>query len=182
MTSYVALLRGINVGGKNKVPMADLRRMLGELGHGDVTTHLNSGNALFTSDRTDDDALAGEIEAAIADGLGLQIATLVRNKAELQAVVDGNLLADHAAAEPAKFVVYFLSGAADPADLAAIDPALYAPDQCVLSVGRRELYAYCPVSLHESKLTRQFIEKRLDQQTATARNWNTVVKLLTLLP
>ena len=182
MTSYVALLRGINVGGKNKVPMADLRAMLAGLGHENVSTHLNSGNALFTSERADEDELAREIEAAITATLGLKINTLVRSKPDLQTIVDNNPLAEHAVAEPAKFVVYFLSGHAEPDKLAAIDPALYAPDTCVLSIGGRELYAYCPAALNESKLTRQFIEKRLNQETATARNWNTVVKLLALLP
>jgi uncharacterized protein (DUF1697 family) len=181
MTSYAALLRGINVGGKNKVPMADLRVLLAGLGHGQVSTHLNSGNGLFTSDRADTDAMAREIEAAIESGLGLKIATLVRSREELLGVLDSNPLATQAAAEPARFVVYFLSGQADPARLAAIDPSVYAPDQCVLSDGGRELYAYCPGSLNESKLTRQFVEKRLDQEIATARNWNTVVKLLSLL-
>lgn len=181
MTSYVALLRGINVSGKNKVPMADLRKMLVDLGHGTVSTHLNSGNGLFSSDRKDEEAMAGEIQAAIQAELGLNIATLVRSRADLQRLVDGNPLAARAAAEPAKFVVYFLSGRADPAALAAIDPALYAPDTCVLSEGGRELYAACIKPLHESKLTRQFIEKRLSQEVATARNWNTVLKLLDLL-
>jgi len=180
MTSYVALLRGINVGGKNKVAMADLRGLLGGLGHENVGTHLNSGNALFTSKRADDDKLAREIEAAIEAQLGLKISTLVRNKAELQSLVEHNPMAEQAAAEPAKFTAVFLSGKPDPSLLEAVDPTVYAPDKCVL-VGR-EVYAFCPEGIQNSKLTRQFFEKTLKQETATARNWNTVLKLLTLLP
>ena len=85
MTSYVALLRGINVGGKNKIAMADLRSLIGGLGHGDVRTHLNSGNAVFTSDSADADALAAGIEAAITAELGLTIRTLVRSGPEFLA-------------------------------------------------------------------------------------------------
>ena len=178
MTSYVALLRGINVGGKNKIAMADLRGLIAGLGHGDVRTHLNSGNAVFTSDSAGSDALAAGIEAAITAELGLTIRTLVRSGPELRSLVDLNPMADLAAAEPAKFAVVFLSAPPDPARLAAIDPAEYAPDRC--EPGRRELYAHFPNGLGESKLTRQFIEKRLSVEVATARNWNTVLKLLSL--
>jgi uncharacterized protein (DUF1697 family) len=178
MTSYVALLRGINVGGKNKVAMVDLRSLLIGLGFDNVRTHLNSGNAIFTSDGTDKAALAGRIEAAITNELGLEIRTLVRSSRDLQAVVDANPMADLARAEPAKFAVIFLSGRPSPARLAAIDPAEYAPDHCVL-VGR-ELYAHFPNGMGRAKLTWQSAGKWLKQDVATARNWNTVLKLLDL--
>lgn len=175
MTSYVALLRGINVGGKNKVAMVDLRSILTGLGLDDVRTHLNSGNAVFTTDQADPDALAGRIEAAITSELGLDIRTLVRSGRDLQDAVDANPMADLAEAEPAKFAVIFLSGEPDPAALAAVDPATYAPDRCEL-VGR-QLYAYFPNGMGRPKLTWQAVGGWLDQDVATARNWNTVLKL-----
>lgn len=178
-TSYVALLRGINVGGKNTVAMADLRNLLGALGCGNVRTHLNSGNALFTSGGQDSDALARKIEASIKTELGLDVRTLVRSREDLKDVVKRNPLPELAEAEPAKFTAVFLSGRLDPARLAAIDPAEYAPDRC--EPGVKELYAYFPNGLAETKLTRQFLEGRLGQEVATARNWNTVLKLLSLL-
>ncbi|HEV2637364.1 MAG TPA: DUF1697 domain-containing protein [Actinocrinis sp.] len=178
-TSYVALLRGINVGGTNTVDMADLRILLGGLGCGNVRTHLNSGNVIFTSGGSDSAALARKIEAALAAEYGFSIRTLVRSREDLKDVVKRNPMAELAAAEPAKFTAVFFSGWPKQEAMDEIDPAEYAPDRCEL-VGR-VLYAYFPDGLAESKLTRQFLEKRLDQEVATARNWNTLLALLSLM-
>src|SRR5882672_4085362 len=87
---YAALLRGINVGGNKKIAMADLRLLLSGLGHGEVSTLLQSGNAVFTAPPSDAARLAAQIEAALADQLGLTSSVLLRTHQQLAAVVDGN--------------------------------------------------------------------------------------------
>lgn len=172
-----ALLRGINVGGRNKVAMADLRALLSGLGHTDVATHLQSGNAVFSTRRRDTDALAREVSEQLRAGLGLDLRVLVRTHDELARVVAANPMLAQAEAEPARFLVVFLS-AAPPADrLAALDTAAYAPDR--LAVGERALYLWCPNSIRDSKLAANVNDKRLGV-TATARNWTTVQALLRL--
>ena len=90
MTRFVALLRGINVGGHRKVPMARLREVLGEAGFADVATYLQSGNAVVTAPDTDPQAVASHIEQAIAAAFGFDVDVLVRSGAELDAVIAAN--------------------------------------------------------------------------------------------
>src|SRR6478609_1380679 len=88
-TTYAALLRGINVSGRNKVPMAELRSVLEGLGHRGVRTYLQSGNAVFTTDREDsEDELAAALEAAIEEHFGFRVPCLVRDHAYLAAVAE----------------------------------------------------------------------------------------------
>src|SRR5947209_5445861 len=90
MRNHVALLRGVNVGGKNRVPMADLRELTEALGHTAVATYVNSGNVVFATPRTGTGALAAEFEAALEARLGLRIPVVVLTRAELAAVAAGN--------------------------------------------------------------------------------------------
>jgi uncharacterized protein (DUF1697 family) len=174
----VALLRGINVGGRQKIAMADLQALLAGLRHRDVATLLQSGNALFTSARQDEEALALEIERAIARKLGLTVRCLVRGRDELRRVVDAHPLAG-TATDPARLLVIFLSSRPDAAFLRSLDLRAFAPDQVV--AGERELYVWCPDGAGKSKLVQALSEKRLGCRVATARNWNTVTKLLGLM-
>lgn len=176
MTRYVALLRGINVGGHRRVAMADLRDLLAGQGHADVQTLLQSGNALFTSESVDPDGLASEIETAIAGRLGLKVAVLLRTGAELADVIAANPLPE-AIAEPAKLHVAFLSAAPEPGRLETLEAARFAPDTFVL--GERALYVWYRDGAGRSKLTNDLIERRLGV-TATSRNWNTITKLADL--
>lgn len=179
MSAYLALLRGINVSRYQRIAMADLRTLLTGLGYTGVSTYLQSGNALFGSEGTDPDALAAQIERAITAELGLTVRVLVRDRADLRRIVDANPLAD-VATDPAKLLVTFLSDRPDAAALRAVDPATYAPER--LAVGEREVYVWYPDGVRNAKLNPPFFEKRLGKGAAgTARNWNTVTKLLTLL-
>ncbi|GAB2831229.1 DUF1697 domain-containing protein [Actinoallomurus bryophytorum] len=176
MTEFVALLRGVNVGGRQKVPMADLRALLGELGHADVRTHLQSGNAIFGTDRTDTDKIAEEIEQGIAREMGLPaIGCLVFNREYLRRVVDENPLSD-IATEPAKLLAIFLSEPPAAGKLRAIDADAYKPD--VFAPGKQEIYVWYPDGIRNSKLTHAFFQKKLGCRIATGRNWNTVNALL----
>jgi uncharacterized protein (DUF1697 family) len=156
--------------------MADLRDLLGELGHGDVRTHILSGNAIFTSRRRNGPRLAADIERAIDRHFGLEIAVLVRTRDELAAVVEGNPFRD-AKRDPSRLFVTSLRENPSKARLGAFDPAAFAPEE--LRVGDRVLYAWLPKGVQASKLFGLLTDKRLGV-TTTTRNWNTTTKLLEL--
>lgn len=170
-TKYVALLRGINVGGHRKVPMADLRRLLEGLGYGGVATLLQSGNAVFEAPEQPTAELASILEGAITEAFGFDVAVIVRTGAELQAVVAANPLEVR---DPAKLAVAFLGGVLDPKVWAAIDAQRYAPEE--LRAGERELYMYYPDGLGKARFDPGLLARR-DGPRATVRNWNTVTKL-----
>ncbi len=177
-TRLALLLRGINVGGNNKVPMADLRTLLGELGYGDIKTILNSGNAVVTT-KDSPDVAEKRVEAAIKKTLGLTIQTMARTHEELSKVVAANPL-ESVADNPSMYAVCFLRDAPGAEGLerfGAIDAAQYAPE-CWELVGR-ELFIWYAGGQAKTKLVATFWEKQL-KTSMTARNWNTVLKLQAL--
>ncbi|OKI08321.1 hypothetical protein A6A06_34225 [Streptomyces sp. CB02923] len=177
MSRQIALLRGINVGGHKKFPMARQRELFASLGHTDVTVLLQTGNIVFADPGTPPEETARRIEARIADDLGFPVPVMVRTRDELAAAVAANPF-PQAATEPKTLHVTFLSAVpGDVSPLEALDPDAYAPDRFRL-IGR-ELYLWCPDGIGRSKLAEAVSRARLGV-TATARNWNTVTKLLAL--
>lgn len=174
MARYAALLRGINVGGRNKVAMAHLRILLEDLGFTEVRTLLQSGNAVFDAPVRNPAAVAERVTAALAERYDRVIGTVVVTRADLDRIIAGEPFGE-VATNPSRLMVTFLSGAPDRALFAADDPADYAPDQYVL--GKHEIYAWMPGLGGDTKLTPQFWAKRLPGLVATTRNWNTVLKL-----
>jgi uncharacterized protein (DUF1697 family) len=166
---YIALLRAVNVGGHNKVPMADFRALLSDLGHGDVRTFIQSGNAVFSSDRNDSDTMEREIEAAIRQFFTVETPVMIRASDELADVVASNPFP-----ETGILHVAFLSGQPEENRLAQLDPQQFAPD--AFAPGHRALYLLNANGVHKSKLTHTIIERRLGVKQTT-RNWNTVNKL-----
>jgi uncharacterized protein (DUF1697 family) len=173
---YVALIRGINVGGHKKVPMGRLREALLESGFSDPATYLQSGNVVVSGPKKADERIARDIEKVIQAEFGFSASVLVRTKAELAAVVENNPMPD-CAAEPKKFVVTFLSVRPSAAQLRELDPSQFEPDR--FEVRGREAYLFCPNGLNDSTFANFPWDKRFGI-TATTRNWNTVTKLLTL--
>ncbi len=176
MTRYVALLRGINVGPHKRVAMADLRALMAGLGYGEAQTLLQSGNAVFATDGPPEQ-VARDLEQKIAAELDVETEVVVRTGKELAEVVERNPLGE-VASDPKRYQVSFLSAEPKPEvarELAALD---FAPERLVLS--GREIYAWHPHGIHSSKLAKQLSDRRLGV-TATARNWNTVVKLLAMM-
>jgi uncharacterized protein (DUF1697 family) len=171
---WVALLRGVNVAGRNRLPMADLRAALTAVGYRDVATHLQSGNALLTADEDDADAIAHGVVAAIDAHCGLTLSVVVRASAELAAVVAGDPLPGP---QTSHLHVAFLSEAPAPERLAALDPAAFAPD--TFRVVGREAYVWYPNGMGRSKLTNDVWERRLGV-ISTTRNWSTVTRLVSL--
>jgi uncharacterized protein (DUF1697 family) len=174
MTTFIALLRGINLGPRNKIAMADLRELLEGLGHGDVRTHILSGNAIFTSTRRSPARIATDIERAIEERFGFDIAVLVRTREELAAVVDANPF-PLAKRDPSRCFALFLSKNPDRERIDRIDPVACAPDE--FRLGDRVIYTWLPNRLQGSKVFALLSDKRLGV-TATNRSWNTTTKLL----
>jgi uncharacterized protein (DUF1697 family) len=176
MSTLVALLRGINVGGKAIVPMAELKSLLASMGFEDVTTYIQSGNVVFRSSSGDAQSLAPAIEERIAETFGLRPTVLIRTPAELTDIAESNpFLAG--GSDPSKLHVVFLSGPPAAAAVERLDSARSPPDE--FSVRGREIYLHLPNGMGRSKLTIDYFEKRLGVR-ATARNWKTVTKLVDL--
>ena len=170
MTTYVALLRGINVGGHRPVPMADLRELCAALGFGSVATYVQSGNVVFTDHGSAAD-VQQRLEAAIAERFGFAADVVVRTRAELAAVASAHPFADRQA-DIVKLHVFFLGGEPDHERVAALDVTRFVPDELELS--GREVYVHFPNGAGRSKL-------KFDLGVpATARNWRTVGALLEL--
>jgi len=169
---YAVLLRGVNVGGNRKVAMPDLRRVLESLGHTEVSTYLQSGNAIVTTDETDPLRVERRVEKVLRTDLGVDTRVLVRTHDELDAVIQANPFPD-AVAEPKFLHVVFL--AAEPTAQARekIDPGAYAPDE--VRFGDRSIYVRYAYGQGRSKLTPSVWERL--KVAATARNWNTVLEL-----
>ncbi|MBJ3809598.1 DUF1697 domain-containing protein [Streptomyces flavofungini] len=175
---YAALLRGINVGGSRKVPMARLRPLLEGLGHSGVRTYLQSGNAVFTADHGDEESLAAELSAALAVEFGFTVDVLVRDADYLRAVADGCPF-PAAALEGKQLHVTYFSAPVDAARYADIDQAAFLPEE--FRLGDRALYLYAPDGLGRSKLGEALARPALTKGLiATSRNWNTVSKLVEL--
>jgi uncharacterized protein (DUF1697 family) len=169
--TWVALLRGINLGRNKRVAMADLRAMLESLGFDDVRTHLQSGNALFSSTRRSAPALEDLIASRIEADFGFDVAVMARTAAELAAVVDGNPFAAQGI-DPKHLQSYFLSDPAPKAKVAALTPDAYAPDE--FAIGDRVVYLHMPRGVMASKLLD--FERALGLR-ATMRSWNVVTRL-----
>ncbi|WTW93717.1 DUF1697 domain-containing protein [Streptomycetaceae bacterium NBC_01309] len=172
-TRYIALLRGINVGGHNKVPMAELRELLADIGYADAKTLLQSGNAVFTAPTTPTAEVAKAIEAALAAKYGTDIAVMVRTAEEIRAVAAANPLD---VGHPSQFLVVFYADPVDRTKLEAFDASAHAPEEMALS--EREIYYNFPKGMRDAKLP-LLVERKLKVR-GTGRNWATVTKLLAL--
>lgn len=174
--TYVALLRGINLAGRNRVSMAELRSALESLGLEDVVTYIQSGNVLFSSRGGRAKELAASIEGRIAEAFGIDVVVLLRTPVELAKVARGNPFL-RAGADPSKLHVVFLSGKPTQKAAAQLDPERSPPGEFRLE--GREIYLHLPTGFGRSKLTVDYFERRLEV-AATARNWKTVTKLVAL--
>jgi uncharacterized protein (DUF1697 family) len=178
VTTYVALLRGINVGGHNRVAMADLRRVVADLGHGDVSTYINSGNVVLTSDRPDEEELGRELADAVRERLGPAPAVLVRSLDELEQVVAANPYPHEE--DPKKVHALFLPAAPDDAARQALETArgraAAAGSRDEAEVIGRVLYLHTPDGFGRSVLA-DLLARGVSRE-GTARNWATVTKLL----
>ncbi len=174
MTKYIALLRGVNVGGNALVAMADLREMVAELGFGDVRSQLQSGNLVFSGAARATAPLERRLQEQTFARLGLRTEFMVRTAAEWADVVARNPYADEAKRDPGHLLVMFLKTA--PAAPAVRALAASIAGREAVRAGGRHLYITYPDGLGRSKFTGARIERALGT-TGTMRNWNTVRKL-----
>jgi uncharacterized protein (DUF1697 family) len=177
-TRQVALLRGINVGRNKRLAMADLRQLLQDLGYIDVITHLNSGNAIFTSP-LDPLTTADAIQQALVRELGVAANVIVRTHAELAAAVAANPLRA-VATDPAKQLLGFFSATPDAERVQALALPMGegAADDQFRIIGKH-LYLWCPRGVLDSMFSTVDWDKRLGVAT-TMRNWNTATKLVAM--
>jgi len=172
MRTYVALLRGINLGSHNKVPMADLRALFDGLGAEDVETYVQSGNVVFKS-ADGAEKLTRAIERRIQRDLGLSVTVIVLTRPQLTKVLDGNPFAK-GKKDPAKLHVTFVAEKPARAKVSKLDPERGEPDE--FRVVGSQIYLHCPNGYGRTKLTNAYFEKQLGV-AATTRNWKTVTKL-----
>jgi uncharacterized protein (DUF1697 family) len=179
LPKYIALLRGINVGGKNKVNMAELRSWVTALGHTGVVTYINTGNVIFSVDDVgsaaaqDNAALAAELEARIARESGLRIPVLVRTREELAEAVAAN---PFPGADPSKLIVAFMNDAPDAETLGRWGAVESGNDE--MAVIGTVVYLHCPDGLGRSKLGEKLLGR--GGPLGTTRNLRTVRKLVEL--
>jgi len=166
MAVYIALLRGINVGGSGMLAMKDLVAMCGKCGFGKARTYIQSGNVIFESSLKEE-GVRQALEKALAAKMGKPMDVMVRTAAEMRAVLKANPFPEK---EPNKTVVLFLAG--NPAVEAL--RGLTGPAGEQVQAGKREIYVYYPEGQGRSKL------KLPLKESATARNMNTVAKLVAL--
>src|SRR5215469_4219076 len=182
MPTHVALLRGINVGGGGKVPMAELRKVVTGLGHADVATYIQTGNIIFTPSHDDDIALASELKSAIKSEFDVNTFAVVLSKAELAEVFRSNPYPDEP--QPRYVHAVFLLSEPDQgarelaAELAARAADKGSRDEATI-IGKT-LFLHTPDGFGTSDLARELLLNRRSNpfSAGTARNWATVTKLL----
>lgn len=175
MTTYIAMLRGVNVSGRNRLPAGDLANVFVAAGADRVRTYIQSGNVVFGSAQAPSELVAF-VEDRLARIVGTRIPVVMRTDEELATVVGGNPLARRGR-DPKSLHVTFLADAPDRqrvTDLRRLDVGDEAFD-----VRGREVYLYCPNGYGRTKLTNAFVENSLRCE-ATTRNWRTVTTLLAM--
>ncbi len=177
MTTWVVLLRGVNVGGANRLAMSDLRDLVGGLGHSEVVTYIQSGNVVLKSPRHDRAAVAAEICEGIRSTFGLTVSAILRTLDELRAAVAANPFRAEAQLDATRVHITFLSAVPEADRAAQLEPDRFGPERFAL-VGD-DLYLHYPNGAGRSKMNLDYFEKRLAVR-GTARNLNTVANLIEL--
>jgi uncharacterized protein (DUF1697 family) len=167
---WAAFLRGVNVGGRHKVPMRELAAFFAELGAREVRTYIQSGNVVFRAEEAVARELAAGFEPRAEVRFGFPVPVVVRSELELRAVLAGNPFLAAGAEEKALHVL-FLASEPDPAAVAGLDPERSAPD--AFAVRGREIYLHLPNGVARTRLTNAYFDRALGT-TSTGRNWRTV--------
>lgn len=172
MNKKIAILRGINVGGKRKILMDDLKGICQKLGWANVVTYIQSGNLIFGSNLQNSE-LEKTLENAISYNYGFDVPVIVRNAIELQSSIDKNSFFAKDS-DITKLHLTFLKEKPTDENVEKIKTYNYDPDK--FEIDEKDVFIYCAGKYHQSKLTNNFFEKKLEVG-ATTRNWKTVLKL-----
>lgn len=177
MNTYVSLLRGINVSGQKPVRMPELKSLYESLGFEQVVTYVQSGNVVFTSSVANRLELADLIEAGILQSFGFQVPVFIRDGADLQQIKKDNPFIHQEGVALERLYVTFLASPPAQKNLADLEVPPQSPDE--YRVIGSEIYLHCPVGYGRTYLSNNYFEKKLGQ-TATTRNWKTVMALCDL--
>ena len=177
MSKYVAFLRGINVGGKNMIPMAELRKLAAGAGLTDPQTHLQSGNLLFGGQARTENELEELLERKNLEQFGFAIDYHVRSIDHLRLLAEKNPFPQEARDDPSHLVVAFFKAPLDPAACGNLRSAIRGRERFLER--DREAFIVYPDGIGESKLTNALMDSKLGL-LGTARNWNTILKLVEL--
>lgn len=174
MKTYIVLLKGINVGGHKKVPMAELRELLTKSGFENVQTYIQSGNVVFQSSKSDISAIENKIQKDILDYFGFEVSVLVITRLELKRIFDTSPFS-----EEKKKASYFMMLHDTPTDalVKIASEKVYEGEE--YKIIKNCIYYFCDKGFGQAKFNANFFERQL-KTFATARNYNTMVKLLSL--
>ncbi|WP_341216420.1 DUF1697 domain-containing protein [uncultured Wocania sp.] len=174
MSTYIALLKGINVGGYKKVPMADLRTLLAKSDLKNVQTYIQSGNVIFQSSKENTLSIEEVIQKAIIAHFGFEVSVLVKTRGDLKRIFDASPFI-----EEKKLKSYFMLLHNKPEEELVRVASKKVYDGEEYHIINDCIYFYCEKGYGQAKFNMNFFEKKL-KTTATARNYNTMVKLLSL--
>ena len=172
MTTYISMLRGINVSGQKKIAMAELKKLYESLGFKNVQTYIQSGNVIFEYSDANLSKLISKIEKKIKEYFGFDVLVLIRTKDEFQKLIENTPFSKK---DNNKLHVTFLSSIPTDSPIEEINKVKYKSEEFFIS--GKEIYLFCPNGYGKSKLSNNFFERKL-KLSATTRNWKTITKLL----
>ncbi len=174
-TKYISLLRGINIGGKRKILMADLKDLYSTIGFSNCISYIQSGNVIFECEEKSTFELAHKIEDAVKSRYGFDVPVIVITTDELKDAVQANPYIDKKPIE--SIFLTFLKQKPEIEFIDKISKLNFSPDK--FQIINRNAFIYCPESYHKTKLSNKFFESKL-KVSATTRNWKTIRRLLEL--
>jgi uncharacterized protein (DUF1697 family) len=177
MPVHLALLRAVNVGGRNPIRMAELCALLIELGFVDVRSLLQTGNLVFRSRAQTGAELEDFLEAQAAQRHDLHTDFFVRTEKEWKQIIANNPFREEAKRDPSHLLVVFLKRAPSAKEAEKVQAAVTGPE--IVSINGREVYIVYPTGIGRSRVTNAFVERKLGTR-GTARNWNTILKLASM--
>ena len=175
--TYISILRGINVGGKRKILMTDLKKLYTQLGFTDIVTYIQSGNVIFNSKEKNVPKLESSIKNKILEVFGYDVPVIIRSVAELKEIINNNPFKDIEGSTSEKLYITFLSK--EPEERNEINLANYDLKGDEFKIVRKNVFICLKGKASDSKITNNLLEQKL-KVTATTRNWKTTEKLLEL--
>jgi len=175
---YIALLRGINVGGNNKIKMIELKNMFELLEFKNVKTYIQSGNVVFDYDPIDTTKLATQIEQKISETFGFLVKIIIRTEEELKNIINNNPFVNEPGIELDKLYVILMFDIQGPDVISFLDLKKEENERFIII--SREVYLYCPNGYGRTKLNNNMFEKKL-KTFATTRNWKTINKIARMI-
>ena len=177
MSTYISILRGINVSGHKMIKMEALRKLFGDLNFKNTQTYIQSGNVIFQDKNTKCEILEKKIAKGIKDEFGFDVPVLVKEVEEVKSVLKNNPFVNKRKEDITRLHVTFLSHEPDKAIIEKIGEGQYASDEFI--VFGKAIYLFCPNGYGNTKLSNNFFENKL-KVIATTRNWKTVNELVTI--